>query len=443
MLPVPALAVAAVVVVVAAVAAVPALRHRLSRSALRRAGARYRRRLELLGTDVRLRQERRLRRLLPPGTARGERRAAEREASGGELRGSCSPCGSLLYLDTLHAAFPQALVPRGTALLSWAPHHRRAPAGWALPSLYCTPAEAGAVPPRAAALRVQLLLALQHRGLRVLEAALPAELLDALQTLRSSWPELAQELALGTLRPQHGLPEGLRLQLQELLTPNGIVRRLWPQLEVVVVGTVQGTEQLYCDALRQAECKGLPFYCPFYSTAGALLGVNLWPEEPAPRFLLGPEWAFYEFLPCPVEQELQTVLLGELWEGREYELVLTARPGEYRCRAGEVLRVTGFHKQCTVVDQALSVRGESIPEERFYRSLCRAVGMWPGAHLMDYVCVESALLGEAGGSCAPHYEVFVELRGLRDLSEAQRYKVRGCRVCSGAAACTLPAHGEG
>lgn len=45
--------------------------------------------------------------------------------------------------------------------------------------------------------------------------------------------------------------------------------------------------------------------------------------------------------------------------------------------------------------QALSVRGESIPEERFYRSLCRAVGMWPGARLVDYVCVESALLGES------------------------------------------------
>ncbi|KFQ94558.1 GH3 domain-containing protein, partial [Nipponia nippon] len=187
-----------------------------------------------------------------------------------------------------------------------------------------------------------------------------------------------------------------------------------PQLEVVVVGTAHGAEQLYCDALRQADCKGLPFYCPFYRAAGALLGVNLWPEEPAPRFLL-----------CPP----RTVRLGELWEGREYGLVLTARPGEYRCRAGEVLRVAGFHKQCPVVEpvrresQALSVRGESIPEERFCRSLCRAVGMWPGARLVDYICVESALLGASSGACAPHYEVFVELRGLRDLSEGQRYKV--------------------
>lgn len=44
--------------------------------------------------------------------------------------------------------------------------------------------------------------------------------------------------------------------------------------------------------------------------------------------------------------------------------------------------------------QVLSVRGESIPEEQFCRSLRRALGMWPGARLMDYICVESTLLGE-------------------------------------------------
>ncbi|NXE55924.1 GHDC protein, partial [Casuarius casuarius] len=218
-------------------------------------------------------------------------------------------------------------------------------------------------------------------------------------------------------------------------------------------------ERLYCDALRQEDCKGLPFYCPFYRAAGALLGVNLWPEEPSARFLLCPDWAFCEFLPCAAEEATATALLGELWEGREYGLVLTARPGEYRCllapprvgcvprrprppvtlpsaprrcRTGEVLRVAGFHKQCPVVEpvrresQTLSVRGESIPEERFLQSLRRAVALWPGARLVDYACVESVLLGASSGACAPHYQVFVELRGLRDLSEGQRYKLDHC-----------------
>ncbi|NWH81457.1 GHDC protein, partial [Piaya cayana] len=353
--------------------------------------------------------------------------------------------GSLLYLDALRAAFPGSLARGGSARLSWAPREPRAPVGWPLPSLYCTPGEASALPSRAAALRVQLLFALRQRELRVLEAALASELHDALAALHADWPGLAQELELGRLSPRAGLEEAARGRLQALLVPDaaraaelraecargfeGIVRRLWPRLQVLVVGTAHGAEQLYRDALRQADCQGLPVYCPFYGAAGALLGVNLWPREPAPRFLLCPDWAFCEFLPSPAEQELQTVLLDELWEGREYGLVLTARPGEYRCRSGEVLRVTGFHKQCPVVEpvrresQALSVRGESLPEDRFCRSLCRAVRLWPGTRLLDYVCVESTLLGASSGATAPHYEVFVELRGLRDLSERQRYKV--------------------
>lgn len=79
----------------------------------------------------------------------------------------------------------------------------------------------------------------------------------------------------------------------------------------------------------QGGLEGLMLTCA--ALCPALLGVNLWPEEPAPRFLLCPDWAFCEFLPCPAKEDSQTVLLGELWEGREYRLVLTARPGEYRC----------------------------------------------------------------------------------------------------------------
>ncbi|NXT67304.1 GHDC protein, partial [Chaetops frenatus] len=358
------------------------------------------------------------------------------------------PQGSLLYLDALGTAFPRALARRCTALLHWTPGCPRAPAGWPLPTLYCTPAPAGALPSRAAALRLQLLFALRQRALRVLEAGLAAELHDALVALRTEWPQLAQELALGRLSPQPGLPEGVRDQLQALLTPDaaraaelraecargfeGIAMRLWPQLEVVVVRTAHGAERLYCDSLCQAECQGLPFYCPFYQAAGALLGVNLWPVEPVPKFLLCPDWAFCEFLPCLANKEPRTVLLDELWEGREYGLVVTAQPGEYRCRTGEVLKVASFHKQCPVVEpvrrerQTLSVRGESIPEEQFCHSLCRTLRMWPGARLIDYVCVESSLLGDSSGPCAPHYEVFMELQGLRDLLEGQRYKLDQC-----------------
>lgn len=66
-----------------------------------------------------------------------------------------------------------------------------------------------------------------------------------------------------------------------------------------------------------------------------------------------------------------------------------------RVRAGWCQWHPPWTPPCCRESQALSVRGESIPEDRFCRSLCRAVGMWPGARLVDYVCVESALLGES------------------------------------------------
>lgn len=151
---------------------------------------------------------------------------------------------------------------------------------------------------RAAALRVQLLFALRQPALRVLEAGLAAELHDALGTLRSEWPALAQDLALGRLSPQPGLPEDVRDRLQVLLVPDavraaevraecahgfeGIVQRLWPQLEVVVVGMAHGAEKLYRDALHQADCKGLPIYCPFYWAAGG--------ERPPMELSPQPSW---------------------------------------------------------------------------------------------------------------------------------------------------------
>uniref|UniRef100_A0A674JX08 GH3 middle domain-containing protein n=1 Tax=Terrapene triunguis TaxID=2587831 RepID=A0A674JX08_9SAUR len=322
--------------------------------------------------------------------------------------------GPVLYLDVLSRVFPEALSPRGTAHFSWARGCSLPAAAWPLPTLYCTPEEAGTVPSRAAALYVQLLFALRERELRALEAGLVSELYDALGVLRAGWEGLAQDLALGRLT------RAAELRAECARGWDVVARRLWPRLQVVVAAEPSG-EQLYGEALRESECQGLPFYCPFYGAAGALLGVNLWPEQPDSRYLLCPDWAFCEFLPAGpgAEGPPGTVLLADVQQGPEYELVLTAQAGLSRCPLS-----CHPHTPC-VLSQTLSVRGEGVTEERFYRSLRRAVAMWPGARLVDYICAESSLLGASSGVCAPHYQVFVELRGVRDLSEVQRYKVSG------------------
>uniref|UniRef100_A0A8C8VFA7 GH3 domain containing n=1 Tax=Pelusios castaneus TaxID=367368 RepID=A0A8C8VFA7_9SAUR len=357
--------------------------------------------------------------------------------------------GSMLCLDVLSRAHSEALSPRGTANFSWAPGRSLPAITWPLTTLCCTPVEAGTAPSRATALYVQLLFALRQRALRVLEAGLFSELYDALGLLRTNWEGLAQDLASGSLDTQLELPVRTRHRLDTLLAPDaaraaelraectrgwdGIARRLWPQLRVVVAAQ-PSSEQLYKDVLQAAECQGLPFYSPFYGTAGALLGVNLWPEQPDAHYLLCPGWTFCEFLPAGQGSQgpPETLLLADVCQGHEYELVLTAQAGLDRCCVGEVLKVAGFYNQCPMVEpmrrlsQTLSVRGEGIPEDGFYRSLRRAVALWPGARLVDYVCAESSLLGASSGACAPHYQVFMELQGLRDLSEGQRYKLDQC-----------------
>lgn len=96
-----------------------------------------------------------------------------------------------------------------------------------------------------------------------------------------------------------------------------------------------------------------------------------------------------------------------------------------------MVRVVGSYNQCPVVrfirrlDQALNVRGEDIAEDTFSEALSQAVGQWPGAKLLDHSCVESSILDSSEGS-APHYEVFVMLRGLRNLSEENRDKLDHC-----------------
>lgn len=44
--------------------------------------------------------------------------------------------------------------------------------------------------------------------------------------------------------------------------------------------------------------------------------------------------------------------------------------------------------------QTLSVRGEVTDENVFSVALAQAVGQWPGAKLLDHVCVESHILGK-------------------------------------------------
>ncbi|XP_070335584.1 GH3 domain-containing protein isoform X2 [Odocoileus virginianus] len=354
---------------------------------------------------------------------------AQEEESGGQplpptsnwYHGEASLQATLLGLAALNKAYPEVLAPGGTARVT-------ASSPWPYPLPWPWHALGQMSPTGAKDPRILLLEALRSPGLRALEAGTATELLDVFLDLEAHGEELAEAIAAGN--PGAPLPRRAA-ELREALEQGtrGLALRLWPKLQVVVTLDAGGQAEAVA-ALGALWCQGLTFFSPAYAASGGVLGLSLWPEQPHGLYLLPPGAPFIELLPLKEgtrEEATPTVLLPEAQKGKEYELVLTNHASLTRCRLGDVVQVVSVYNQCPVVKficrlgQTLSVRGEDTGEDVFSEALGRAVGQWPGAKLLDHGWVESRILDSSEGS-APHYEVFVALKGLRNLSEENRDK---------------------
>ncbi|KAM5150975.1 GH3 domain-containing protein isoform 2-T4 [Callospermophilus lateralis] len=358
---------------------------------------------------------------------------AQEEENGGQLlpptsnqyHGEASLQATLLGLVALNKAYPEVLAPGGTARVT-------PTSPWPSPLPWPGHILDQVSPPGTKDPGALLLEALRSPGLKALEAGTAVELLDVFLALEADGEELAEAIAAGT----SGVPlPGRAAELREALEqgPRGLALRLWPKLQVVVTLDAGGQAEAVA-ALGALWCQGLAFFSPAYAASGGVVGLNLWPEQPQGLYLLPPGPPFIELLPVEEgaqEEAPSTLLLAEAQRDKEYELVLTDHVRLARCRLGDVVQVVGAYNQCPIVrfvyrlGQALSVRGEVTGENVFSEALGQAVGQWPGAKLLDHICVESSILDSSEGS-APHYEVFVELRGLRNLSEENRDKAQPC-----------------
>ncbi|XP_059494854.1 GH3 domain-containing protein isoform X2 [Stegostoma tigrinum] len=340
----------------------------------------------------------------------------------------------------------------------WTKSESGIPIGSNLPSLmtsmlkltmYSTPAAGFEIATEPEALYVHLLFALKDRTLGMLEAHFASTVYHSFALLQNKWEQLIEDIRLGQVNPKLKITGDVRLKLEARLKPDpqraselaaefeigfrGIARRVWPHLNLVL-SVDSGSHELYGSHLKCFYCQGVPIYSPVYAATEGLIGVNLWPGKEKRHYLLCPHSMFFEFIPVDLcsEEQPQTLFLDEVKENELYELVITNASGLYRYRMGDIIKIVGFHNQCPVIEfkyrlgQLLNVRGEKILEETFYQTLLRTVSLWPGAVLLDYCCVESGLLGSFCGSSDPHYEVFVEIKGVRNLSEDQRYKLDQC-----------------
>ncbi|XP_061078906.1 GH3 domain-containing protein isoform X2 [Conger conger] len=370
--------------------------------------------------------------------------------------------GVAVCLDAMRKAFPASESLQRTTKFFYTPTLRQSEAGIPIGpnsstpassrhmlTLYTTPAPAFQVSSEPDALYLHLLFALKDCSVGTLESNFAASVFYAFCFMQERWQELVEDVELGRVSPRLAIEDGVRRGLDRLLTQDperaarlkaefqqgfeGIALRLWPQLNLVLA-VDSGSNHIYGELLRQHYCRGVPFYSPFYAATEGLIGVNLWPEKDQRQYLLCPRSMFCEFLPEASldEKQPQTLLMDQVQKGLSYELVVTNASGLFRYRIGDVVKVVGFHNQCPVVEfqyrrgQMLNVRGEKVSEAMFLAALMRAVRQWPGAELVDYCCAESGILGESSGGSDPHYQVFLELQGVRNLTEEQRYKLDHC-----------------
>ncbi|XP_030629471.1 GH3 domain-containing protein [Chanos chanos] len=370
--------------------------------------------------------------------------------------------GVAVCLDAMRRAFPASESLQRTLKLFYTPTFRQSEAGIPIGpnsstpassrhmlNLYTTPAPAFQVPSERDTLYLHLLFALKDRSVGTLESNFASTVFYAFRALQERWQELVEDIEFGRVSPKLELEAGVRAALEKLVKPDpgraaeiraqfeegfeGIALRIWPQLNLVLA-VDSGSNQIYGEMLRQHYCKGVPFYSPFYAATEGLIGVNLWPLQEKRQYLLCPRSMFCEFLPEASldAEEPQTLLMDQVQEGQNYELIVTNASGLFRYRIGDIVKVVGFHNQCPVVEfqyrrgQMLNVRGEKVTEALFLGALKRAVEQWPGAKLIDYCCAESGILGDLSGGAQPHYQVFLELKGVRNLSEEQRDKLDRC-----------------
>ncbi|CAB1454091.1 unnamed protein product [Pleuronectes platessa] len=370
--------------------------------------------------------------------------------------------GVTVCLDAMRQAFPATDSLQRTTKFFYTPTFRQSEAGITIGpnsstpassrhmlNLYTTPAPAFEVPSEKDTLYLHLLFALKDQSVGTLESNFASTVFYAFTALQDRWHELVEDIERGTVSSALALEPKVRTRLEALMKPDperaaqlrvnfqdgfrGIAKRLWPHLHLVLA-VDSGSNQIYGEMLRESYCQGVPFYSPFYAATEGLIGVNLWPQEPNRRYLLCPRSMFCEFLPeSSLEEEVpHTLLMEEVKEGQSYELVVTNASGLFRYRMGDIVKVVGFHNQCPMVEfqyrrgQMLNVRGEKVSEALFLNTLKKAVTQWPGSQLVDYCCAESGIMGDSIGGSDPHYQVFVELKGVRNLTEEQRYKLDVC-----------------
>jgi hypothetical protein len=279
---------------------------------------------------------------------------------------------------------------------------------------------------------VTLRFLLQCRDLAFISVWNPTFLTLLLDALPREADRLLADLARGTLTPPGGLEPHLRSGLEPFLVrderrarelsqifkarrscsplkPDGAGRTLfealWPRLALISCWA-DGSAREYALGLRD-YFPGVPI-----QPKGLLAteGFVSFPASGGAGAALSLRSHFFEFMEAEGRaRDRRTRLAHELAEGVTYSVVMTTAGGLYRYRLHDLVRVTGFIKECPVLqflgreDGVTDLCGEKLNESHVRKVVCERLAasrLRPSFFL---------LAPDGGAGRPPHYTLFVEL----------------------------------
>jgi len=213
---------------------------------------------------------------------------------------------------------------------------------------------------------VTLLFLLRSRALALISVWNPTFLTLLVNRLPEWWPQLAGDIACGTLSAPTPLVPDLQVQLAALLRPDPrraaqiraaftaggapgtVYARLWPRLRLVSCWTDGHAAHYAPEVARlfpQARLQGKGLLAtegvvsfPLIGFAGAALAIRS---------------HFFEFLPADAQQGNVTggspVLAHQLETGGCYAVVMTTGGGLYRYQLHDLVKVVGHHGACPLL----------------------------------------------------------------------------------------------
>ncbi len=203
-----------------------------------------------------------------------------------------------------------------------------------------------------------LRFALENRDVTYMGSMVVNLLTIMFEFLESNWEMVCKDIETGTIDESIKCPAELRAKYEKKFKPNPkraaelrkefekgfddpIAPRIWPEFSWSY-GMVSSTLAFYVKKLRR-YIGDAPIHNMGYAAAEGYMAMPV--ELDVDDCVLLPKSVFFEFIPVDEPDCERLLTIGELEEGKDYELVVTNNSGLYRYRIEDVVRVTGFYNK--------------------------------------------------------------------------------------------------